>query len=836
MGTVRREATNISWEVAGGGEGSRRHGQEIAPESDRVSDSPSDCPKARPSPSANAGGPGAPRATAAEVPQRALIRSLPPPPPPPPPVTSVRLRLRRLRSLLRGILSPDAGDEIYAKALPALYRKGTADTERNRSGEKGLALVAGSELVSLGAEFHCPGMPLHLLVLSKSADHPICFILRSRCLCLPACLPAACLPAGPSIHWSRRHFSPPSPRASFASAPGQPRGTLWEWAEGEECLGARGAEMGHPRWLLWVLIPVGVVLAKGKPVPRFIWNNTFCHLAVPRTVPTSPLRTLSFLSPGPQGLALFHASWDGQGHLLECAHWEEAAIVLPYQAACARERGKKTSLGIFAHALSPGLQQALEALQEQQDVCGSSSEEVPPRPGQEATWGQGTKGQVEEEEEHLAASGHRRVKRGWTMPGTLWCGVGNSAGNSTELGLFQGPDLCCREHDRCAHNISPFEFNYGIRNYRFHTISHCDCDTRFQGCLQSQQDAISNFVGTTFFNLLEIPCFVLEEKEECIQWYWWGGCKKYGPIPRARLLQPSRFNVTQIQLSQAEKPSRRKQPKQRHGGQHRRSKGHRSHFQPPPTLSSNLQKANISAQAPSPTLPHLAPNLGSPQVGTTPGKSVKVVKDHHAQGGSQDGGQRPGGTQVSGGPTEGAAEGPLKAPTTGEGTPKPTFHPADKTYQDFSKTCQCYRELDRCQHKIEPRETKYQLRNPGSHTLFHCNCTRRLAKVLRTKSPNEVEDKLWNLLALTCFKLEPPEDCGPSSGCRGGSRAVMVPARHLRRLWKKQAGWQSKVPGKKKRRRERRLQAGRRGQEHGGTTTLYDKCLRRISAGPRAAQ
>uniref|UniRef100_A0A8C8Y3S2 Phospholipase A2 group III n=1 Tax=Panthera leo TaxID=9689 RepID=A0A8C8Y3S2_PANLE len=45
-------------------------------------------------------------------------------------------------------------------------------------------------------------------------------------------------------------------------------------------------------------------------------------------------------------------------------------------------------------------------------------------------------------------------------------------------GIFQGPDLCCREHDRCPQNISPFQYSYGIRNYRFHTISHCDCDAR----------------------------------------------------------------------------------------------------------------------------------------------------------------------------------------------------------------------------------------------------------------------------------------------------------------------------------------------------------------------
>ncbi|XP_068938007.1 group 3 secretory phospholipase A2 [Petaurus breviceps papuanus] len=577
--------------------------------------------------------------------------------------------------------------------------------------------------------------------------------------------------------------------------------------------------MGHPAWFLWALVPLGAALAKEGAVPNFSWSSTFCHLAVPRTVPASPLQSLSFLSRGPHGLALFHASWDEQGHLLECAFWEGAAIVLSYQAACAQERGS-----IFAHTPNPLLQRAVEALQGRQDACGRTEEE-PPNTGRE-----GFKGRAEGEEGLQAASSHRRVRRGWTIPGTLWCGVGDSAANSTDLGIFQGPDLCCRDHDLCAHNIAPFQYNYGIRNYRFHTISHCDCDSRFHGCLQSQQDAISDFVGTTFFNLLEIPCFVLEEKEECIQWYWWGGCRKHGPIPRARLLQQSRYNVTRTQPGHGAKPSQRPRIRMQSVG----SEGPKSHFNPPPPLPSSLQKVNISTQPPSPTLPGLTSSLV-----TTPGKPLRVAGDRYLKGRPQGRGHRPGAqrTQVVRGPTEGATQGPPDTPAPGEARSKPNLHSADeKLYQDFSETCQCYQQLDQCQHKIEPRETKYQLYNSESHTLFHCNCTRRLAKVLRTKSPNEVKDKLWNLLALTCFELRPLGDCDPSAGCTTDARAVVVPARHLRHLWKKQAGWPSGVKGKevekrmKKRRRERRLGARGRQQELRGAVTLYDRCLEVLSA------
>lgn len=51
----------------------------------------------------------------------------------------------------------------------------------------------------------------------------------------------------------------------------------------------------------------------------------------------------------------------------------------------------------------------------------------------------------------------------------------------------------------------------------------CGLWGRFQQCLQNQQDSISNIVGMAFFNVLEIPCFVLEEQEACVAWYWWGG-------------------------------------------------------------------------------------------------------------------------------------------------------------------------------------------------------------------------------------------------------------------------------------------------------------------------
>uniref|UniRef100_A0A8C5N3I6 Phospholipase A2-like central domain-containing protein n=1 Tax=Leptobrachium leishanense TaxID=445787 RepID=A0A8C5N3I6_9ANUR len=74
--------------------------------------------------------------------------------------------------------------------------------------------------------------------------------------------------------------------------------------------------------------------------------------------------------------------------------------------------------------------------------------------------------------------GLHRVKRGFTYPGTLWCGSGNTAESFEDLGEHRETDTCCRTHDQCEHVIHPFSYNYGYRNLRWHTISHCECDNK----------------------------------------------------------------------------------------------------------------------------------------------------------------------------------------------------------------------------------------------------------------------------------------------------------------------------------------------------------------------
>ncbi|NXO48345.1 PA2G3 phospholipase, partial [Aramus guarauna] len=106
------------------------------------------------------------------------------------------------------------------------------------------------------------------------------------------------------------------------------------------------------------------------------------------------------------------------------------------------------------------------------------------------------------------------------------------------------------------------------------------------------------------------------------------------------------------------------------------------------------------------------------------------------------------------------------------------------------RVCRCYKHLEKCEHRIATREVKYQLHNTDTGTLFHCNCTRRLARCLRrARNLSEVEVAvLADHIATDCFVLELPADCSPGErpqrNCITATQAVLVPARHLKKVVK----------------------------------------------------
>lgn len=176
--------------------------------------------------------------------------------------------------------------------------------------------------------------------------------------------------------------------------------------------------MRAPAVLLGILSFLGVVPG-GCPALR--WDSTSCHLA--GLVPGSPLSSLSFLGKDAQGLALFQARWDARRRLQACSRQDEPELTAAYRTLCTHEATRDS----FTHTPGPELQRALATLQ--REACaGPEDRSLAKARERRATAQAGAQ-----------AGGYPRVKRGWTVPGTLWCGVGDSAGNSSKLGKSWGP-------------------------------------------------------------------------------------------------------------------------------------------------------------------------------------------------------------------------------------------------------------------------------------------------------------------------------------------------------------------------------------------------------------
>uniref|UniRef100_A0A3P8SQY3 phospholipase A2 n=1 Tax=Amphiprion percula TaxID=161767 RepID=A0A3P8SQY3_AMPPE len=129
----------------------------------------------------------------------------------------------------------------------------------------------------------------------------------------------------------------------------------------------------------------------------------------------------------------------------------------------------------------------------------------------------------------------KRSKRGFTYPGTLWCGAGNMADNYNQLGEFADTDSCCRTHDHCPHVIHAFSSKYGHTNFKWHSICHCDCDNALKACLRKVNDTSSRVVGQAFFNVIGVPCFEFTYEDQCAERHWYGLCKRYEKLPIAVL-------------------------------------------------------------------------------------------------------------------------------------------------------------------------------------------------------------------------------------------------------------------------------------------------------------
>ncbi|XP_030814436.1 uncharacterized protein LOC115909344 isoform X1 [Camarhynchus parvulus] len=109
--------------------------------------------------------------------------------------------------------------------------------------------------------------------------------------------------------------------------------------------------------------------------------------------------------------------------------------------------------------------------------------------------------------------------------------------------------------------------------------------------------------------------------------------------------------------------------------------------------------------------------------------------------------------------------------------------------QGPGRGCRCSKHLGKCEYQIAPHEVRYQLHNVDSRTLFHCNCTCRLARCLhRAKDCSDMDlAVLADRITMDCFVLELPAACSPGRGsqhssCTMMTRAVLVPAQQLKKI------------------------------------------------------
>jgi len=107
--------------------------------------------------------------------------------------------------------------------------------------------------------------------------------------------------------------------------------------------------------------------------------------------------------------------------------------------------------------------------------------------------------------DNLQAVSYSSLTKG-ILPGTLWCGSNDIAGDYKNLGPNWRLDKCCRSHDHCPVKVKPFQRRYGLFNLGVYTKSHCVCDDLFYNCLKTVNETQANAVGDFYFNIIGVQC------------------------------------------------------------------------------------------------------------------------------------------------------------------------------------------------------------------------------------------------------------------------------------------------------------------------------------------
>ncbi|XP_035524241.1 group 3 secretory phospholipase A2 [Morone saxatilis] len=244
----------------------------------------------------------------------------------------------------------------------------------------------------------------------------------------------------------------------------------------------------------------------------------------------------------PPSLRFYHSSWSGERAPLSCAWSEDAAVIQNYLSLC-HERGHE-------FPKDPDENFDPESMFEAEDLCvpvaspgvDGHRERTGKRlarsvGGLSAAGSSAVNHQGQAERSEVRA--HHRVKRGFIVPGTLWCGSGNKAPSYADLGVFADTDSCCREHDQCKHTILSFQSEFGVfnneqlscavykdldacrnkilpqqRRYGLHnpeatTLYHCNCTTRLFQTLATQRQLTE--VQALLLGHVSQSCFLAQD-------------------------------------------------------------------------------------------------------------------------------------------------------------------------------------------------------------------------------------------------------------------------------------------------------------------------------------
>ncbi|XP_072515284.1 group 3 secretory phospholipase A2 [Salminus brasiliensis] len=155
--------------------------------------------------------------------------------------------------------------------------------------------------------------------------------------------------------------------------------------------------------------------------------------------------------------------------------------------------------------------------------------------------------------------------------------------------------------------------------------------------------------------------------------------------------------------------------------------------------------------------------------------------------------------------------------TQTSGTPKTHLQPYLHTRERGKVlTCESYKDLDSCRHQIPGMQEKFGLRNTEFATLYHCNCTARLAKEFtRLDKLDDVHFFLLDFVSQFCFIL--PLNCTETESCSGSFRETPL----IKRWNKDMAGGRPLVASKRKAKRFNSKRSKRKD-----SFRLYKKCLR----------